>query len=321
MTLLVTPWARRSQLPASRLPRRPAHAAVAACVLALALGGCASDRGGNCALQGRWIDPATGERLGEGTLLEDLAARPIVLLGEEHDNAAHHRWQLRVIEALQARRPDLVLGFEMFGRASQPVLDQWVAGELEADAFLRGTRWHETWGFDSHLYLPIFEFARRNKLSMLALNVEQSLIRRVGRDGPESVPVDEREGIGEPAPALPAYRRWLAEIFAHKGALQGDQGTAVPDPAFERFVAAQLTWDRAMAEALAAAHARPEAPLVVGLAGIGHLKNGWGIPHQLRDLGIVDAAVLLPVAAGAACTELTSGYANAVFVVAPAAGP
>ena len=259
--------------------------------------------------------------LAEDELFAGLTARPIVLLGEEHDNAAHHRWQLSVIEALSARRPDLVLGFEMFARASQPVLDQWVAGNLDADALLRGTRWKEAWGFDSQLYLPIFEFARRYKLPMLALNVERSLIRRIGRDGWGAVPADEREGIGEPAPALPAYRRWLAEIFAHKRAPHGEGATDAPDPGFERFVAAQLTWDRAMAEALAAAHAQPQAPLVVGLAGIGHLQNGWGIPHQLHDLGILDAAVLLPVAAGPECAELTSGYADAVFVIAPAAGP
>lgn len=253
--------------------------------------------------------------LAEDELFAGLTARPIVLLGEEHDNAAHHRWQLSVIEALHARRPDLVLGFEMFARASQPVLDQWVAGNLDADALLRGTRWKEAWGFDSQLYLPIFEFARRYKLPMLALNVERSLIRRIGRDGWAAVPADEREGIGVPATSLPAYRRWLAEIYAHKRASHGDTATEAPDPGFERFVAAQLTWDRAMAEALAAARVQPQAPLVIGLAGIGHLQNGWGIPHQLRDLGIVDAAVLLPVAAGAACAELVAGYADAVFVI------
>jgi uncharacterized iron-regulated protein len=293
----------------------PAKAAIAACAIALAVSACASGRSTECALERRWIDPATGETLAEGALLEGLAARPIVLLGEEHDNAAHHRWQLSVIEALHVRQPDLVLGFEMFARASQPLLDQWVAGDLDADAFLRGTRWKETWGFDSQLYLPIFEFARRHKLPMLALNVERSLIRRIGREGPGAVPADEREGIGEPAPALPAYRRWLGEIFAHKRAPHSDQSTAAPDPAFEWFVAAQLTWDRAMAEALAAAHAQPQQPLVVGLAGTGHLQNGWGIPHQLRDLGIADAAVLLPVAAGAACANLAAGYADAFFVL------
>ncbi|MDS4011280.1 MAG: ChaN family lipoprotein [Defluviicoccus sp.] len=315
MTPAVTPRASRPQPLLSRSPRRPAQGALAACVIALALSACTSDRSSGCAPAGRWIDPATGQTVAADGLLAGLATRPIVLLGEEHDNAAHHRWQLSVIEALYARRPDLVLGFEMFARASQPVLDQWVAGEIDADQFLLAARWKETWGFDPQLYLPIFEFARRHKLPMRALNVERSLIRRVAREGLSAVPSTEREGIGDPAPALPAYRRWLGEVFAHKRAPHGDQAAAAPDPAFERFVAAQLTWDRAMAEALAAAHAQSETRLVVGIAGIGHLQNGWGIPHQLRDLGIVDAAVLLPVAAGTACAELPAGFADAVFAI------
>ena len=303
---------------------------MAACAVALAVSACASDRKRECAPAARWIDPSTRQTLADGELFAGLAARPIVLLGEEHDNAEHHRWQLSVIEALHALGPDLVLGFEMFGRASQPVLDQWVGGDLDADAFLRAVRWNETWGFDARLYLPIFEFARRHELPMWALNVERSLIRRVAREGWDAVAANEREGVSEPAPALPAYRRWLAEIYAHKraphaGAAAASADTAAAsgetpaepedDPGFERFVAAQLTWDRAMAEALAAARAQPQAPLVVGLAGIGHLQNGWGIPYQLRALGIVDAAVLLPVAAGTACAELAAGYADAVFVL------
>lgn len=315
MTPAVTPRASRPQPLLSRSPRRPAQGALAAFVIALALSACTSDRSSGCAPAGRWIDPATGQTVAADGLLAGLATRPIVLLGEEHDNAAHHRWQLSVIEALYARRPDLVLGFEMFARASQPVLDQWVAGEIDAGQFLLATRWKETWGFDPQLYLPIFEFARRHKLPMRALNVERTLIRRVAREGLAAVPSTEREDIGDPAPALPAYRRWLAEVFAHKRAPHGDQAAAAPDPAFERFVAAQLTWDRAMAEALAAAHAQSETRLVVGIAGIGHLQNGWGIPHQLRDLGIVDAAVLLPVAAGTACAELPAGFADAVFAI------
>lgn len=267
--------------------------------------------------------------LAEDELFAGLTARPIVLLGEEHDNAAHHQWQLGVIEALHALRPDLVLGFEMFGRASQPELDRWIVGELDADAFLRAVCWNETWGVDPQLYLPIFTFAQRHGVPMRALNVERSLIRRVAREGLAAVPANEREGVGEPAPALPAYRRWLAEIYGHKRAPHAGAAAASgekpsepqDDTGFERFVAAQLMWDRAMAEALAAAHRQPKAPLVVGLAGIGHLQNGWGIPHQLRDLGNVDAAVLLPVTAGEACAELAAGYADAVFVLSPAAGP
>jgi NADPH-dependent 2,4-dienoyl-CoA reductase/sulfur reductase-like enzyme len=87
---------------------------------------------------------------------------------------------------------------------------------------------------------------------------------------------------------------------------------------FEWFVEAQLTWDRAMAEGLAdASRQQPEA-LVVGIMGRGHVEHRYGIPHQLADLGIQDAAALLPVEPMEDCAELPAGLADAVFVVEPA---
>ena len=84
---------------------------------------------------------------------------------------------------------------------------------------------------------------------------------------------------------------------------------------FLRFVEAQLTWDRAMAEILAQAHRRNPDGLVVGIVGRGHAEFGHGIPHQLADLGIDAVQVLLPWSAEAACAELPAGIADAVFVV------
>ena len=84
---------------------------------------------------------------------------------------------------------------------------------------------------------------------------------------------------------------------------------------FSNFVDAQLTWDRAMAEALAAAHRRDPAALVVGIAGRGHLEYGYGIPHQLDDMGIGEVDVLLPIDSNDSCEPLPAELASAVFVV------
>lgn len=278
----------------------------------------------SCFQVGTWIDPTTGDELALDVLMASLASRSVVLLGERHTDAEHHRWQAAMLAALQAHRPALAIGFEMFPRSVQPVLDAWSQGRLETNAFLTESRWQEVWGYDEDLYLPLLHFARANRLPALALNVERSLVSRVGRDGWAAVPEAEREGLSDPAEAPAAYRQSLATIYAetHRDAAAGDTGsTAAPDlaavlaePGFQNFVAAQLTWDRAMAEAIAAAHRRDPAALVIGIMGRGHIEHGWGVPHQLADLGIADAAVLLPITA-AACDELPPGVADAVFIV------
>ena len=88
-------------------------------------------------------------------------------------------------------------------------------------------------------------------------------------------------------------------------------------PGFQRFVEAQLTWDRAMAEGLAQAHRENPGALVVGIMGRGHVEYGHGVPHQLADLGVDKVVSLIPVDAGEACQALEATYADAVFLVEP----
>lgn len=268
-----------------------------------------------CVPVGQWIAPGAKQIAGKDVLAR-AAARRVVLLGESHDNAEHHRWQLHTIAALHALRPDMALAFEMFPRRVQPALDRWVAGELNEADFLAAAEWRKFWTFDPSLYMPIFHFARMQRMPMRAINVEHSLTREVGKTGFDGVPAERREGVTRPAPATEAYIERLLEVYG-----QHDRGKAGRnDLVFRRFVESQLVWDRAMAEGIAAALDRSPKALVVGVIGGGHLSYGHGVAHQLRDLGVNDVMTLLPWDRSADCAELVAGLADAVFgVSAPAA--
>jgi uncharacterized iron-regulated protein len=270
-----------------------------------------------CPAPGAWLVLADGGRPTQPDFLAGLAGRSVVLLGETHDRAEHHRWQLQVLAGLYARNANLVLGFEAFPRSSQGALNRWAEGELDEKAFLEEARWKEIWGFDPDLYLPLLHFARMNRVPLVALNVERGLARRVAAEGWDAVPEAEREGVGRGKPADAAYLEILAEVYREHPAYQAEESEAFDfeDPGFRSFVEAQLVWDRAMAEALAAARRRPEGPLVVGIVGQGHLMYGHGVPRQLTDLGVADAAVLLPYEAGADCEPPPVDLAEAVFGV------
>lgn len=252
-------------------------------------------------------------------VLAELVERDVVLLGEQHDDADHHRWQLQVLAGLYALRPALVIGFEMFPRRLQPVLERWVAGQLTVSEFLREAEWDTVWSQPAEIYLPLFHFARLNRIPMLALNIDEKLTRAIAEKGWDGVPVEEREGVGRPAPALPAYRDILFEVYGEHAGRRGKPGdAAVTDPAFARFVDSQLAWDRAMAEALAS-RAQPTSrgirPLLVGIMGSGHLRAGHGVPHQLRALGVRSIGTLLPRPATADCADLQAGLADALFTL------
>jgi uncharacterized iron-regulated protein len=251
------------------------------------------------------LDGARPAAVAPDALLDEVAGREVVLLGETHDQADHHRWQLHTLAALHSRRPDMVLGFETFPRRAQPVLDRWVAGELTAAQFLAEARWYEVWNVPAELYLPLFEFARLHRIPMVALNVDRKLTQAIAARGWDGVPEAEREGVSRPAAAPEAYLKELER--AHR-----EHGEKTP---FRNFVDAQQAWDRAMAEALARS---PRGRLAVGIVGSGHLRHGHGVALQLRDLGVRRIATLLPVESEE-CRNLAAGVADAAYVLPPRA--
>ncbi len=279
----------------------------------------------HCPVPGTWLSPGQGESLPVDRPLATFAERPVVLLGEVHDSAEHHRWQLQVLAGLHAFQPNMAIGFESFPRRVQPVLDDWVAGRLDERAFLEAVEWRKVWGFDSALYLPLLHFARQNRVPIFAMNVERALVARVGREGWAAIPADEREGLSDPAPPAEAYIDSLARVYTQfhpPSATGGREEPGIGSPgsvrqsvAFQRFVQAQQTWDRAMAQALADARGRHPGALIVGIVGRGHLEYRWGIPAQLDDLGIADSAVLLPVNRKEDCASPDADLADALFVV------
>jgi hypothetical protein len=233
---------------------------------------------------GLWLRVPAGEKVPRLVIFDELAKKSTILLGETHDNADHHRWQLNTIAALHSRVDKVVLGFEMFPRHLQAVLDRWVRGELSERAFLVAVDWERIWGFDARHYLPLFHFARMNGIPMIALNVDRKLVTKVGAEGWDAVPLQEREGLSDPAPASSAYLRSLANVYGDKLASKqsphqsdarttdkesaptsADTSEVMTRPDFKRFVEAQLTWDRAMlksgsASATLIAARRPAAP-------------------------------------------------------------
>lgn len=249
----------------------------------------------------RWMDPTTGALLDAGPLMRRLATRRAVLLGERHDVAEIHRWQLQVVTCLHLLQPGLAVGFEMFPRRLQPVLDRWVEGAFTTEEFLREVEWEKVWGFPPEIYLPLFHFCRQQGVRMLALNCHRPLVTRIGQDGWDSVPEEERDGMTPAAPPTPGHRAYISW-------LTGRPEAEITD----RFLRAQQVWDRAFACNIAAA-LEGGVPLVVGIIGAGHLDFGHGTPHQLAALGVTEVSVLRTSEAAGLDTQDWAGIAEAVF--------
>lgn len=227
-----------------------------------------------------------GQLLDLDAIIPELARHKVVFVGEQHPRFDHHLNQLAIIRGLHAIHPKLVIGVEFFQQPFQQYLDQFVAGQLNVEEFLKKTEYYERWRYDFRLYAPILEFARENSIPILALNVPTEFIQKVGREGLEGLSKEERAQLPSKIDhSNAAYRERLEEVFKNHPQYSGD---------FETFYEAQLVWDEAMAES--AAHYlkdHPDAHMIV-LAGNGHLAYGVGIPERLnRRLDTVSMAIVL----------------------------
>jgi len=273
----------------------------------------------NCIAEQQWWLPNENKEISRSSLLKKVSTKRAVLLGEHHSNEAHHQWHLQTIKTLYSIKKNLVLGFEMFPRRLQPVLDEWVEGKLTEEAFIEKLDWDSFWGFDVSLYMPIFNFAKNKQLPMRALNVDRSLRDKVRQQGWKAIPDSEKEGLSDPATPSVEYLNLLAASYLRHNPLRssGENPTQTDikkdGEKFFLFVQGQLLWDRAMAEGAVSATRSSDRPLFIGIMGSWHIINRLGVPHQMASLGIDDAAVLVPWDRHFECAQITSAFADAIY--------
>lgn len=97
---------------------------------------------------------------------------PVVLVGDYHTLRQSQRGFLRVLRAIRSRR--LVIGLEFVMARFQRHVDAFLDGDIPEDTFLRRIRYHQSWPSYQVWpnFRPIFEYARRRGLRVLALDCE-----------------------------------------------------------------------------------------------------------------------------------------------------
>jgi uncharacterized iron-regulated protein len=206
-----------------------------------------------------------------------------VVVGERHNEADHHRGQLKVIRLLVEKGVPVAIGMEMMRADSQPYLDDWVAGKMDEDAFEAVYR--DNWNFPWPLYRAIFVFARDHHIPIVGLNVPREVTRQVARKGFDSLSPSQRQNLPFVTCQIDDdYMAYIREAYGAHG--HGNM-------TFDNFCEAQLVWDKAMAaNALRYQRKAPERVVVI-LSGTGHARKG-GIPRQLALGGSVSTLVVLP---------------------------
>lgn len=224
---------------------------------------------------GQIVHLATGYLVTPAQMLAVAGDSRIVYVGETHDNPASHRLELQILQGLAERHPGrIALGMEMFVRSQQPVLDRWVAGLLDEKAFLKESRWYDTWRMDFAYYRDLLNYARDHHIPVIALNAEKELASAVRAKTPDQLTPAERAHLPELDLGDTYQRAMVKAIFG---------GHSHGEMHLDGFVRAQTLWDETMAESAARFLESPagkDRHLMV-VAGGNHISYGFGIPRRV----------------------------------------
>jgi uncharacterized iron-regulated protein len=226
-------------------------------------------------LADQWLLPSNGERpLSEAELEAAIRWADVVLIGETHDNAADHALHIALLDWLLLRFPEAVASFEQFDRTEQDHLDQFLAGALSEDDFIKATeseKWPD-WKVNYQPKLDLLKSARRPGFAANAPRSASGLAYREGWDALQALPEDQKAHFNLPVEAPDdSYQDRFHETIS--GGKKVDR--AMVDSMFR----GQLLWDSTMAETILRA-AESGSP-VVHFAGRFHVEHSEGITLQL----------------------------------------
>jgi uncharacterized iron-regulated protein len=234
----------------------------------------------------------TGLHVSLEGMMEMLSGARLVSVGETHDNLNDQRVELTVVRELHRRFPGKVaVGMEMFRESQQAVLDRWVKGELTELAFLKASKWYETWGYDFGAYRDLLLFAKENRIDVIALNPTKDLQEAVRGAGLDNVPEDLRRKLPEIGEIDPWQRAVLRGVF------EGHAGHGGGTESFDSFLRVQLLWEETMAQKVVdyLKSPRGEGKRMVTITGGWHVKYGFGLPKKVLRRLPMAYAIVLPV--------------------------
>lgn len=207
-------------------------------------------------------------------LMSRLAGEQLVYVGETHNSFADHRLQLDILKAMAEQPAGLAIGVEWFQARFQSVLDDFLAGRIDEAQMLQDTEYYERWRFDYRHYRRIIQFAKENKIPIIALNASRELTSAIGRLGINDLPRALRDELPDSYDVEDkAYETTLRRVF--------EQHAKVDEAQFQRFVEVQLTWDESMAQRVAKYLASKPGRRMVVFAGKGHVGGRSGIPNRV----------------------------------------
>ena len=251
-----------------------------------------------------WIRSEDGAVLTLEQVADELSAFDVVFFGEYHSHSGNHLAQMQMFRALHERFADMSLSLEQFERDTQPIVDQYLAGEIGEKVLEKDAR---AWDNYKESYRPLVEYAVVHKLPVIAANAPKSIVICVGKKGPEildKVPQPDRSWIAEELHVEEgAYLDKYISVMggsSHAGGRDDEADTELSPmmrAMIMRSFAAQVTRDDTMAESIAHHLKAQPGRKVLHLNGNFHSASHLGTVERLKKrMPGLKVAVINPIA-------------------------
>jgi uncharacterized iron-regulated protein len=135
-----------------------------------------------------------------GDLLKAALSSDLILFGEMHNNPLCHWLEYELMRDLyDAKKPNLVVGAEMFETDNQLLVNEYVSKRIRKKDFESEAK---LWPGYKNNYAPLLDFARENGIKFVATNVPRrfaAMVNQKGFEGLDSLLGIER-GMMAPLP-------------------------------------------------------------------------------------------------------------------------
>ncbi|MGF1687172.1 ChaN family lipoprotein [Photobacterium japonica] len=243
------------------------------------------------------------------TLSHAVKDADIVLVGEWHGHPAVHLLQAQLLAALYHSDPNITVSMEQFSRDKQHVINQYLAGEIGEETLIRHGKAWPNYRSD---YRPLIEFAKQHQLDVIAANVPRSIVRCVGKMGPDYLdrlpPIERTWAAQRLTLERDAYRDAFETLMA-----PGANGAHSRTQTNNHLFAAQTTWDDTMAESMVNHLAQFPSRQILHIAGRFHVTQGLGLASRIAARNPALSVVMItPVTTE---TPLPDGAPDYTFTV------
>lgn len=226
------------------------------------------------------IYDAAGNPASLAQVIETGGKSDVIFLGENHDDAIAHFLEAEIFRRIQENlhnKRNVALSMEMFERDVQIVLDEYLGDLITEKKFLDDSR---PWNNYKTDYRSLIEYAKQNRLAVIAANAPRRYVNMVSRGGRETL--DKLSPAAKqwlaPLPYGQASEQYSKKFMSLMGGMSGDNHSV------SKILDSQALWDATMAFSISEFLKKQKNALVVHLNGGFHTENRLGTAEQFLKL-------------------------------------